>query len=102
MIPTGSRLQPLLAQDPRGALVDHAPSPGRLRVAQPQLEARRALLVGREARADPLARRGRSSVPGAVPSQITTGIPAALAISAAATLLRMPPSPKGEVRSPIS
>ena len=43
-----------------------------------------------------------SSDPGRVPSQITLGIPASLAISAAATLLRIPPEPKAEVRSPIS
>ena len=43
-----------------------------------------------------------ASVPGVVPLQITAGIPASLAISAAATLLRMPPEPKAEVRSPIA
>jgi hypothetical protein len=43
-----------------------------------------------------------ASVPGAVPSQITTRMPAALAISAAATLLRIPPEPNAEVRWPIS
>ena len=36
-----------------------------------------------------------------VPLQITAGTPASLAICAAATLLRMPPEPKAEVRSPI-
>ena len=33
---------------------------------------------------------------------MTAGMPASLAISAAATLLRMPPEPKAEVRSPMS
>ena len=47
-------------------------------------------------------RAAAAKLPGSVPSQTTTGIPAALAISAAATLLRIPPEPKAEVRSPIS
>ena len=45
---------------------------------------------------------GASSVPSAVPSQITAPMPEAPAIPAAATLLRMPPRPNGEVCSPIS
>ena len=58
--------------------------------------------MGDEAGADRFPAAAAASVPGAVPSQITTGIPAALAISAAATLLRIPPEPNAEVRSPIS
>ena len=61
------------------------------------------LALGGEAGADRARRAAAaSSVPGAVPLQITAGIPASLAISAAATLLRIPPEPKAEVRSPIS
>ena len=41
-------------------------------------------------------------VPAFVPLQIVAGVPDSAAISAAATLLRMPPEPKAEVRSPIA
>ncbi len=103
MIPTGQQARAPLAQHPRGAGVDRHPAPGWLRVAQPELERRHPLGVRREPRARPRSpAAAASSVPLAVPSQITAGIPAALAISAAATLLRIPPEPNGEVRSPIS
>ena len=44
----------------------------------------------------------RASVPGCVPLQITTGMPAEVAISAASTLLRIPPEPRCELDMPIS
>ena len=90
-----------LAQDAGGAGVDRDPPPRRLRVLEPELEARGLAALGGEARADRLAGSGGGQRPRTVPLQITAGMPASLAISAAATLLRMPPEPKAEVRSPI-
>src|SRR5256885_13038027 len=52
-----------LAQHPRRALVDDDPSPARLRVAEPQLEARGPLRVWRKPGADPLASGGRREAP---------------------------------------
>ena len=65
-----------------------------------KLEARSRCGLKRVPTASPAAAATR--VPSAVPSQITAPIPEAPAIVAAATLLRMPPRPKGEVCSPIS
>ena len=65
-----------------------------------KLDALPACATKRVPTASPAA--AAASVPALVPSQIVAGIPASLAISAAATLLRMPPEPKAEVRSPIS
>ena len=92
-----------LAQDPRRAVVDDQPPARRLRVLEPELEARRLASPGRRSgcpTGSPAA--AAASVPALVPLQITAGMPASLAISAAATLLRIPPEPKAEVRSPIS
>ena len=57
--PDREQARAALAQHPGRALVDHDPPLARLRVAEPQLEARGALRVRREPRADPLA-PGRS------------------------------------------
>ena len=90
--------RPALAQDLGGARVDCDPAAGGLRVAKPELERRRALGMGGKARADLLTRgSGAAASPTRCPSQITAGIPAALAIPAAATLLRMPPEPYSDV-----
>ncbi len=43
----------------------------------------------------------RASSPGSKPDPITVGIPAADAISAAATFERIPPEPSGDVAEPI-
>ena len=101
-IPTGQQAGAGLAKDARRAFVDRDGAAARLRVAQPQLEGGDPLAVGREARADGLARRSGEQGALGVPAQITAGMPAAPAISAARDLLRMPPSPNGEVCSPIS
>ena len=54
-----------LAQDPRRALVDHEPAVGRLRVLEPELEARRLAAPGRRSGCrPPRRRRPRRSVPG--------------------------------------
>ena len=47
-------------------------------------------------------RSARLTSAGSIPLAIATGIPAAVAISAATTLERMPPEPSGEVESPMS
>ena len=103
VIPTGSRLDPLSRRTraapsstitlPRAGFaylsqslkLDALPRPERRSGCRPPPRAAAAV-----------------SEPDRVPSQITLGIPASLAISAAATLLRIPPEPKAEVRSPIS
>ena len=43
----------------------------------------------------------RPSSPGSNPEPITVGMPAAVAISAAATFERIPPEPSGDVAEPI-
>ena len=101
--PDRQQARAALAQDPRGALVDEHAAVGGLRVLEPELEARGLAAPRRRSGCRrPLRRRRRASVPAAVPLQITAGMPASLAISAAATLLRIPPEPKADVRSPIS
>ena len=93
----------MLAQDASSALVDSDLAPHRLRVLEPELEARLACPAWAAKRVPPGSPAAAArSVPCSVPLQITTGMPASLAISAAATLLRMPPEPKAEVRSPIA
>ena len=55
-----------------------------------------------EASPDRLTGTARRRVPGSVPLQITTGMPAEVAISAHSTLLDIPPEPMCEPDIPIS
>ena len=100
--PTGSRLEPCSRRTraaPSSTTI--RPRAGFAYLSQSlKLDALPGWAAKRVPTGSPAAAAAR--VPGAVPLQITAGIPASLAISAAATLLRMPPEPKAEVRSPIS
>ena len=100
--PTGSRLEPRSRRTRAAPSSTTSPPSRRLRVFEPELEAGRLARWAAKRVPDRLPGGGRASVPALVPLQITAGIPDSLAISAAATLLRMPPEPKAEVRSPIS
>ena len=102
-IPTGSRLEPL-SRRTRAAPSSTTSRP-RAGFAYLSQSLKLDALPAWAAKRVPTAlagRRGGAACPRSVPLQITAGIPASLAISAAATLLRMPPEPKAEVRSPIS
>ena len=85
-----------------GALVDHEPPVGRLAYFEPQLEARTRALLRLEARAARLAGERGGHRLAVSPLVIVTGMPAAVAISAATTFERIPPDPSGELDNPMS
>ena len=98
--PTGSRLVPC-SRSARSAPGSTSTVPRALFAYFSQslkLDSRRACGWKRVPTGSPAT--ARSNIPGCVPLQITTGMPAEVAISAHSTLLRIPPEPDVRARHP--
>ncbi len=101
-IPTGSRLVPP-SRSARAAPASTVTTPcaGFAYFSQSlKLEWRTACGANRVPIRSPA--QARVSVPGSNPLAITVGMPAAVAISAATTLERIPPEPSGDISCPMS
>src|SRR5262245_56342092 len=92
--PDAEQARPALDERAAGALVDVQTPCDRLAEAQPELERGIAAVPRRVAGASPARIGPSTSSPW--PAAITVGIPAALAICAASTLLPIPPRPSSE------